>query len=91
MTYRPCEKVVESYPAVRLCGRPASSKTATARCDLHPLARLWPDGEIAPYSLPMPLFWDDLCECGQQRHEHGGKHGFGRSAKSGCPSFKETA
>ena len=48
MTYRPCEKVIESYPTVRLCGRPTASKTATARCELHPLARLWPDGEVAP-------------------------------------------
>lgn len=41
--------------------------------------------------LPMPLMWEDQCECGQTRLHHEGKHGVGRSVESGCPSFKEAA
>lgn len=41
--YKSCEKVLETYPETRLCGRPSRPGT---RCPLHPVKRLWPGNEI---------------------------------------------
>jgi hypothetical protein len=39
--------------------------------------------------LPAPLSWSDQCECGMERWDHSGKHGWGGCSANECPSFKE--
>ncbi|MDE2314526.1 MAG: hypothetical protein KGL04_10195 [Elusimicrobia bacterium] len=41
--YAPCEHVLELFPAVQLCGRPARIASGEPlRCELHPVKRIWP-------------------------------------------------
>ena len=60
--YEPCEQVIEVFPAWTTCGRPAPiPRTGQARCELHPVKRIWPTDDLLgpanrdPVAPPAPI------------------------------------
>lgn len=45
--YGPCQHVLDIFPETRVCGRNSKIVNGIARCEKHPIKRIWPTDEVA--------------------------------------------